>query len=152
VRSISNPRLFIHLLESNKRRRGVPFLLLRKFQKVPNPKGTELGKVQGIGAKHNVGRPHNGPLRSYPQRGGGCACICSCPKASSISTGDGLPIAPHTKGQGDTKERLATVWIASALQEEDKKRGYGLIGKTTILHIVNSGSRPDISIFVFFFF
>src|SRR5690606_11401806 len=33
--------------------------------------------------------------------------------------------------------------------EEDKKRGYGLIGKTTILHIVNSGSRPDISIFFY---
>lgn len=49
----------------------------------------------------------------------------------------------------NTKERLATVWIA---RQRRIKRGYGLIGKTTILHIVNSGSRPDISIFFYCIF
>jgi hypothetical protein len=131
-------------------------LLLRKFQKVPNPKGTELGKVQGIGAKHNVGRPHNGPKRSntyiYIYKCWGMRMHLLLPQGKQHKHGGWLAYCSAHEGAGVIQRRdwqQYGLLLASHLQEEDKKRGYGLIGKTTILHIVNSGSRPDISIFFY---
>ena len=59
---------------------------------------------------------------------------------------------PYLGGDTKTKYKGETGYSMDCKAEEDKKRGYGLIGKTTILHIVNSGSRPDISIFFYCIF